>query len=390
MLYISSFPLPHFGGMSNVFFEEIEWLTKEGVEVKAICEWPEKGAPEAPPGVMLERYRYYFRKPIIGKLVEMVFRIPQVRRALRTGDFDACHAHDAYAALYCALAGYSKKTVLTLHSILSLDPFIMGRGYHGRSPWEKLMLILNFLIDRLIEILTYNLVRAIICVSEWEEERIRGLVLNKGRVFILRNGIDTAKFRPSEELKNKARERLGVKGDEAVCLFIGRMVPKEGPLTVARASVQVLREFDRAVFVFVGDGPERDRCERLIEAQGLSHRAKFLGGIDAREVIHAGDISIKSVSSLVDGIGLAALESMACGIPTILGRDKITGKLFRDGEALLVRKDDPEDLARAIGLLISDEGMRASIGAKGRRKVEEEFSIERRIERLKHILFPIE
>lgn len=389
-LYVSSFPIPHFGGMSRVFFEEIEWLLREGIEVKVICERAEGKGPKAPLGIGLERYGFYFHRPVIGKLVEMAFRIPQVRRALRAGDFDACHAHDAYAALYCAMAGYSKKTVLTLHSILSLDPFIMGQGYYRQPPKKKLLLILNFLVDRFFEILCYNLVRSIICISEWEMERARGFVLNKRKIFLVRNGVDTTMFRPSAELRDEARRKLGAGDDELVCLFIGRMVPKEGPLTIARSSVHILRKFDKVTFVFVGDGPERGRCEKFIEDQGLGHRVKFLGKVDAREVIHAGDISIKSTSHLVDGFGLAALESMACGIPTILGRDRITSQVFRNGEVLLVRKDDPEDLARAIESLITDEGMRASIGAKGRKRVEEEFSMERRIEKLKRILFPIE
>jgi glycosyltransferase involved in cell wall biosynthesis len=54
----------------------------------------------------------------------------------------------------------------------------------------------------------------------------------------------------------------------------------------------------------------------------------------------------------------------------------------------LVEKDDPEALAEAIGALIANEGLRASIGAEGRRRVEEEFSIERRVDRLMRILFP--
>jgi glycosyltransferase involved in cell wall biosynthesis len=373
--------------MSRVFFEEFERLLKRGVEVKGLCERPEKGGLRPPSGIDLEYFRFNFRRFLIGKLIELAFRIPQVRRALRTGRFDVCHAHDPYAALYCALAG-SKGIVLTLHSILSLDPFIMERGYWGQPPFRKFLLLLNFLIDRFIELLAYNLARSIICVSEWEMERARGLVLNKGKLALLRNGVDAEAFKPSEELRRRARERLGLRGDEVVLLFIGRMVPKEGPLTIAMAGARVLREFERAVLVFAGDGPERGKCERFLRELGLGHRAKFLGEVDAREIIHAGDISIKTTSRLVDGFGLAALESMACGIPTILGRDEITSKVFGGGGALLVEKDDPEALAEAIGALIANEGLRASIGAEGRRRVEEEFSIERRVDRLMRILFP--
>ena len=42
-LYVSSLALPHYGGMSRVFFEEFERLLKRGVEVKGLCERPEKG-----------------------------------------------------------------------------------------------------------------------------------------------------------------------------------------------------------------------------------------------------------------------------------------------------------------------------------------------------------
>ena len=90
----------------------------------------------------------------------------------------------------------------------------------------------------------------------------------------------------------------------------------------------------------------------------------------------------------VEGLGMVYLEAGLRGKPVIGGRSGGIPDAVRDGETgFLVDPSDPEDLARALGRLLSDEGLRRRMGENGRRRVLDEFSIERSAVQLRAALW---
>jgi glycosyltransferase involved in cell wall biosynthesis len=120
----------------------------------------------------------------------------------------------------------------------------------------------------------------------------------------------------------------------------------------------------------VGEGPERERLTRQIEARGLGHVVRLAGAVpDARAVL--ADYQFAVLPSHMEGLPNAVLEAMAAGLPVIttavggvpdLVADRVTG--------LLVPARAPAALAAAIRELAGDPVLRQRMGAAGRRAAE--------------------
>ena len=117
--------------------------------------------------------------------------------------------------------------------------------------------------------------------------------------------------------------------------------------------------------------------DRAIARLGLADVVHCVSGISDEELARRyGEAEVAVVPSLYEGFSLPAIEAMSCGVavvattggalPEVVGNDGETG--------LLVPPDDPGALAAAIGRLLDDPGLRARLGAAGRRRVVSRFT----------------
>jgi glycosyltransferase involved in cell wall biosynthesis len=127
----------------------------------------------------------------------------------------------------------------------------------------------------------------------------------------------------------------------------------------------------------VGDGPDRSSAEWLVNSKGLQSRVQFLGKQErVHELLPVADLMI--MPSELESFGLAALEAMACKVPTIATRvggvselieDDITGRLFAVG--------DVSAMAIAAVELLSDEDSLRTMGDAGRRAAQDRYCASR-------------
>ena len=80
----------------------------------------------------------------------------------------------------------------------------------------------------------------------------------------------------------------------------------------------------------------------------------------------------------MDGIPVVLMEAMALGVPAITTRISGIPEIVDDGRTgLLVEPEDPGSLAHAIGRILDDTALASELSLNGRKKVEEEFDMER-------------
>ncbi len=181
----------------------------------------------------------------------------------------------------------------------------------------------------------------------------------------------------------------------------GRFSPREGerpagPLVIA--CVAALREVKGHRFLIeacrllrergvdlvcdlVGDGPERVGLEAQAAQAGLGDRVRFLGARPHEEVVgllRRADVlvlpSITDSRGRREGIPVALMEGMACGLAVVASRQSGIPELVRDGETgLLSEPGDATSIAAAIERLASDPGLRSTLGRRGREVVCAEF-----------------
>jgi glycosyltransferase involved in cell wall biosynthesis len=183
-------------------------------------------------------------------------------------------------------------------------------------------------------------------------------------VRVIANGVDTHQFQPGER-RADGTFRIAC---------VGRLIFNKGPQFLIEAAPQILRAHPKAEFVLVGDGPLRASLEERARRLNIGHRVNFLGTrSDVAAILQGCDVLVRP--SLLEGMPLAVLEAMACGLPVVATPVSGTAELVRGGEnGLLVRPAQPDDLAAAVLRLAEDESLREAQGRRGRWLAEHRYS----------------
>ncbi|MDB5642996.1 MAG: putative O-antigen export system permease protein [Hyphomicrobiales bacterium] len=152
---------------------------------------------------------------------------------------------------------------------------------------------------------------------------------------------------------------------------------------VAYKGFDVLVEAARhipAPVVIIGEGPERERLERLIDRHGLGHRVTLAGALKDPELcayLKAAAIFVLPSITAAETFGIAQLQAMGCGTPVVNTElpTAVPHIASNGAEGLTTPPGDPEALAQALARLLADPKLRARLGAAGRVKVEKIFSV---------------
>jgi glycosyltransferase involved in cell wall biosynthesis len=175
-------------------------------------------------------------------------------------------------------------------------------------------------------------------------------------VFVLHNPVDMEKFYPGT---HETRD--------VDVLFVGRLSREKGIGVLIEAAQRLSRETQ---VLIVGDGPLRERLERL--AQGVQCAVTFEGWIENEMLCeYMRRAKVQVVPSLSEPQGLVVLEAMACGVP-VIGTD--TGgipDMIKHGESgWLVPPNDAEALAKTIKEVLDNDREREKAGRAAHEKAQ--------------------
>ncbi|MEQ4717594.1 glycosyltransferase family 4 protein [Nonomuraea sp. B19D2] len=210
----------------------------------------------------------------------------------------------------------------------------------------------------------------VVCVSRFVAERfLDGTGLPLTAVTVVHNGHDPARFHPAPRPP----------GSVPVVLFTGRLAPEKGPMALINACVELARTGAGFRLRMVGNAELHassapDRFERQVKHRAclLGDRVEFSPFVDRAaigDVYREADVLCvpslcEDASPLVltEGLasGLACLASARGGVPEV-GRDAVRYFDYRR----------PGDLARQLGRLISEPGLRAELGRRALRRGRE-------------------
>ena len=169
---------------------------------------------------------------------------------------------------------------------------------------------------------------------------------------------------------------------ERTSIIVGaacRLVDLKGLSDLIRAIGLLCPEFPNVQLEIAGEGPEREKLEREARQLGLTEQIKFLGWQRAMGSIFS-RWDIFAMPSLTEGFPMAALEAMAHGLPVVATQVGGLPELVEDGRTgCLVPPSKPQALAGALRTLILDAKRRQEMGAAGRRRAREEFSVDRMV-----------
>lgn len=167
-------------------------------------------------------------------------------------------------------------------------------------------------------------------------------------VHVVPPGVDHRRFSPGDQ--EEARSELGLATDRPIVASVRRLVPRMGLTDLLDAT----KDLDVDV-VIVGDGPMRAELVSYADDLGMSRRVHFLTSIaDAAlpSVYRAADLSVIPTRSL-EGFGLVALESLACGTPVVARAQGGLVEALRGFDRALVADSSTDALREAVATMLA-------------------------------------
>jgi glycosyltransferase involved in cell wall biosynthesis len=176
------------------------------------------------------------------------------------------------------------------------------------------------------------------------------------RLVLWPRGVDGTLFRPDRPGRSALRQALGFAPDDLVIATVSRIAAEKNIDYLADALGRVSQARPDIRLLFVGDGPERAKLERL-----MGDRATFVGyrvGDDLADHYAAADLF--AFASLTETFGNVILEAMASGLPVVAIRAGGVGDIVNPGVtgALVAPNALPDEFASALYPLIDDSVLR--------------------------------
>lgn len=286
-------------------------------------------------------------------------------RLVREHDIRLVHAHLFSPAVYASavrlLAGVP--VVATFHGLSDAA----ASGFGGRLRYR--------LIERNA---------AAVAVSEPLADALGRAGLERDRVHVIHNGVDTGAFASGD--RAAVRDELGVAEGSILVGSLGNLRAAKDYANLIRAAA-LLAHDPRFRFAIVGERSEPLYSEllELRDELGLTDRFHFWGfREDVPDVMAAFDVLV--ISSSTEGFSLAAVQGMAAGTPVVATRSGGPERIITDGaDGLLVPPGNPVALAEAIARIADDRDLRTSVVECARRTVASRFSLSAMLDRYEEL-----
>ena len=239
-------------------------------------------------------------------------------------NYDIAHLHvfpsQYYAVFANILNGSKTKLILTEHNTSN-----------GR--------ITNKILKPL-ERFVYSKYEKVICITKEIEVMYQNYLGISDKLITINNGVDVNKITKTEAYK---KSDLGYPEQDRLLMMVARFNKQKDQDTIIR-SLKFLPESFK--LLLAGDGTRRNELETLVSELNVSHRVNFLGiRTDVYALYKMCDYGI--LSSHWEGFGLAAVEAMASGIPTIASNVDGLAQVVENA-GILFEAGNPEHLANTI------------------------------------------
>jgi glycosyltransferase involved in cell wall biosynthesis len=202
----------------------------------------------------------------------------------------------------------------------------------------------------------------------------------ESRLHVIENGIDVTRYgNRKAEARARVRGELGIAETAPLAGCVAVLRPEKDLTTLVRAAEHVVKAMHEARFVIVGEGPERLALRREIVSRGLEGVVTLSGfRDDIADVLSAFDVSV--LSSSVEALPVAFLESMATGLPLVGTHVGALVELIQpERNGLLVPPHEPQMLGEALLRVLGDLETARRWGVESRRQVAERFGLDRTV-----------
>lgn len=216
-------------------------------------------------------------------------------------------------------------------------------------------------------------------------DTLRSLRVPANQLTVLGNGVDLERFAPSADdraTRTHLRSSLGLADDAVVIGAVGRLVQEKGYVELFDAFRTVKASTPNAELVVIGphDPDKADALAPDVMASAEAAGVRFLGHRDDVEDLYQA-MDVYALASWREGFPRSAMEAAATGLPLVCTDIRGCRQVVDDGQTgVLVAVRDADALAEALGQLVTNAELRATMGAAGLAKAHADFDQQRVIQ----------
>jgi glycogen(starch) synthase len=228
----------------------------------------------------------------------------------------------------------------------------------------------------------------VVTVSYAMKDELIKLGFPRDKINVSYNGVDPKKYNPeavSKEQVRKLRESYGLKEDDFMVLFLGRLVGVKGVDKLIMAMPHVLSKYPKAKLVIVGVGDLQEYLQNLARTIRLDEYIRFNFNFIPEEerILHYAACDVAVFPSHYEPFGIVALEAMSMEKPVVVGGAGVSGMreivicCSEEQCGYHIDPNNPSDIAWGIMSALESPEKRKWLGKNGRKRVLQEFTWSR-------------
>lgn len=283
----------------------------------------------------------------------------RLKKVIDDGGYDIIHCHTPVGAMLTRLAAKKARKNGT-------RVFYTAHGFHFYKGAPAINWLLYYPVEKWLSRYT----DVLITINKEDYERAK--TFKAGKVcYVPGVGIDLKKFNVGYVDKEQKRNEIGVTADDFVLLSVGELIPRKNHEVVIRA-MSVLKQkgdLEYIEYVICGRGAYEADLKKLAEEMNVADHIHFLGyRNDISEICNCADLFV--FMSHQEGLPVALMEAMACGLPAVCSNIRGNTDLIEDGITGLISNNTPEELAEAITKMRSDSALRDRLVSAALKKIK--------------------
>lgn len=271
-------------------------------------------------------------------------------RGFRRQNFDIVHTHTPYTVGYVGMRWAESENlplVSTYHTwyekYVHYIPFF-PRWYLLYKIWKHT----NYY---------YNLCNHVIVPSDAAQRSLKRHFVNRP-ISVIPTGIPS----PAKVDRGQARAAMGLREDEKLLLYVGRIAQEKNIPFLLRAASKVMRENPKTKLALVGEGPFRTEAEGMVRNLGMGDKTKFIGELSRKELdAYYASADLFIFASVTETQGLVIGEAMQFGVPAIAVQGGGASASISEDENGFVVNRDEEQFADACRRVLSNPAVAARL-----------------------------
>lgn len=327
-------------------------LSKHGFDVEIACSDVGGRVPE-----IREKLNGYVKTIHIVQLVRSPASLQNIKgyqdmkKVIEKGRYDIIWTNEPVMGVVTRLAARKARKNGT-------KVIYMVHGFHFYKGAPKL----NWLIYYPIEKYVSRFCDEIVTINKEDYRRAEKMHASSVK-YIHGIGVDTERLQKKER-QNSIREELGLKKEDFLILSIGELSKRKNHQVIIKALGQIKNK--RIHYLICGKGDLLKKLQDLAKIQGVKKNVHFLGYRD--DVVDiCSQVDLFILPSLHEGLSVASLEAMYCGLPVVISNIRGVHDYLIDGKnGFICDTQDVNAYVSAIKKMLKDVKLREQMGDNNR------------------------